>query len=166
MARPAAAAKTLDEIAAWRRDCSDINLRSTFIVGYPGESEALFEETYQLLLELPFAYFHVFSYSDRDHAKSSRLDDALKVPKAEIARRSLRLRELSNRKRQVYHQQFIGNVEPVLFEQHKGGYWSGVTDTYIRVKVRSERDIRNQLLPVRLERLEQQVMIGSLADSH
>ena len=144
----------------------DACLGTDVIVGYPGESEALFEETYQLLLELPFAYFHVFSYSDRDHAKSSRLDDALKVPKAEIARRSLRLRELSNRKRQVYHQQFIGNVEPVLFEQHKGGYWSGVTDTYIRVKVRSERDIRNQLLPVRLERLEQQVMIGSLADSH
>jgi threonylcarbamoyladenosine tRNA methylthiotransferase MtaB len=135
-------------------------LGTDIIVGFPGETEALFEETYELLLNLPFTYFHVFSYSDRDHAKSSKYAD--KIPRETIALRSRKLRELSARKRRVYFQKFLGKTETVLFEMKKNGYWSGLSDTYIRVKVKSDLNIENQLLPVRLERIENQTMTGVL----
>lgn len=137
-------------------------LGTDVIVGFPGETEEMFEDTYNLLLDLPFAYFHVFSYSDRDHAKSSKFDPALKIPKATIAERSRRLRELSQRKRKVYHQQFLGETEKVLFERQKNGRWSGVTDTYIRVIVDSEENLENRLLPVKLMQIENQAVLGEL----
>ncbi len=137
-------------------------LGTDVIVGFPGETDEMFEETYNLLLDLPFAYFHVFSYSDRDHAKSSKFDPALKIPKQTIAERSRRLRELSQRKRKVYHQQFLGETEKVLFERQKNGRWSGVTDTYIRVIVDSEENLENRLLPVKLMQIENQAVLGEL----
>ena len=138
-------------------------LGTDVIVGFPGETDACFEETYNLLLDLPFAYFHVFSYSDRDHAKSSKLDAGLKMPRETIIERSRRLRELSNRKRRVYFQKNIGKTELVLFEQQKNAMWNGLTDTYIRVKVKSDWDLTNQLLPVTLQEIQNQAMIGTLA---
>ena len=61
------------------------------------------------------------------------------------------LRELSNRKRQVFFERFSGREVRVLFEQEKRQRWTGLTDNYIRVSVASEQDLTNQLLPVRLE---------------
>lgn len=150
----------VDFLAAAHRAAPEACLGTDVIVGFPGESEAHFEETYQLLLELPLAYFHVFSYSDRGHAKSSAY--AGKVPREVIAQRSQRLRELSARKRRMYFQQFVGKEAEVLFEQQKNGFWNGLTDTYIRVKVQSDMDLQNRLLPVRLEGVEGQAMLGRL----
>jgi threonylcarbamoyladenosine tRNA methylthiotransferase MtaB len=137
-------------------------LGTDVIVGYPGESDKHFRETYDLLLELPFAYFHVFSYSDRDHARSSKLPEHEKISRETIIERSRKLRELSQRKRMVYNEQFLGTTEGVLFEKFKNGYWNGVTDTYIRVRVKSELDLKNRLLPVKLEKLDKQGIVGTL----
>ncbi len=142
------------------RAVPDVCLGTDVIVGFPGETEARFEETLDLLRELPLAYFHVFSYSDREHARSSRYGD--KVPREVILERSRRLRELSQRKRQLYFRRFLGKTEPVLFEQRKNGYWSGLTDTYIRVKVRGEENLENRLIPVRLEAIDGQTMQGEI----
>lgn len=75
MARPAAAAKTLDEIAAWRRDCPDITLRSTFIVGYPGETEAEFQTLLDWLDEAQLDRVGCFQYENVDGARSNDLPD-------------------------------------------------------------------------------------------
>lgn len=138
----------------------DICLGTDVIVGFPGETDSHFEETYELLLNSPFAYFHVFSYSDRYHAKSRNYSN--KVPVENIKQRSQRLRELSYRKRSAFLQQFVDRELPVLFEQKKLGLWTGLTDNYIRVKVKSGLDLQNQLLPVKLQRVEKQTMIGIL----
>jgi len=143
----------------------DVCLGTDVIVGFPGETDELFEETYNLLLESPLAYFHVFSYSERDHARSSKMDTALKVDKRTIAERSRRLRELSARKRRIYNSRFVGKSEKVLFESRKRGFWNGVTDTYIRIEVQSEEDLKNQLLPVELIGEESQSLKGVLADT-
>ncbi len=157
---------SVEEYTDFIRNVSDavpgICLGTDVIVGFPGETEADFEETYQLLLDLPLAYFHVFSYSERQHAKSSRIAESEKNSRGEIARRSQRLRELSRRKRNVYFQQFVGKTELVLFEQQKNGYWTGLTDTYIRVNVNSQHDLKNRLLPVRLEQIDRQTIRGVL----
>ena len=75
MARPAAAAKTLDEIAAWRRDCPDIALRSTFIVGYPGETEEEFQTLLDWLDEARLDRVGCFKYENVDGARSNALPD-------------------------------------------------------------------------------------------
>ena len=75
MARPAAAAKTLDEIAAWRKDCPDITLRSTFIVGYPGETEAEFQTLLDWMDEAELDRVGCFQYENVDGARSNDLPD-------------------------------------------------------------------------------------------
>ncbi|WP_170331490.1 30S ribosomal protein S12 methylthiotransferase RimO [Ruegeria arenilitoris] len=75
MARPAAAAKTLDEIAAWRATCPDITLRSTFIVGYPGETEAEFQTLLDWLDEAQLDRVGCFQYENVDGARSNDLPD-------------------------------------------------------------------------------------------
>ena len=80
MARPAAAARTLDEIAAWRADCPDITLRSTFIVGYPGETEAEFQTLLDWLEEAQLDRVGCFRYENVAGARSNALPDH--VPEA------------------------------------------------------------------------------------
>ena len=75
MARPAAAAKTLDEIAAWRSDCPDITLRSTFIVGYPGETEDEFQTLLDWMDEAQLDRVGCFKYENVDGARSNDLPD-------------------------------------------------------------------------------------------
>ncbi|WP_373356136.1 30S ribosomal protein S12 methylthiotransferase RimO [Pseudoroseicyclus sp. CXY001] len=75
MARPAASAKTLDEIAAWRRDCPEITLRSTFIVGFPGETEAEFEELLDWLDEAQLDRVGCFQYENVAGARAAALPD-------------------------------------------------------------------------------------------
>ncbi len=130
------------------------------IVGFPGESEAHFEKTCTFLRESPIHYFHVFSYSPRTMAKSKDLPD--EIPPSIVQRRSRILRDLSQRKRQMYYASMAGAVADVLFEQEKDGFWTGVTDNYIRVKVKSEQSLSNHLLPVHLLHVEGPAMIGEL----
>ncbi len=138
----------------------NICLGTDVIVGFPGETETQFEQTYDLLRSLPLSYFHVFSYSDRNHNKSRHFTP--KVPKETIDQRSKMMRTLSLEKRHHYFRQFIGQYVDILFEQQKQGYWTGLTDTYIRVRVPSGQDLSNQIHPVHLQRIEHQTMVGTL----
>ncbi len=138
----------------------EIGLGTDVIVGFPGETEAHFEETYELLRDLPFAYFHVFSYSKRQFAQSQNLLNPLKSET--IQARSKILRDLSVRKRQLFIQNLLGSVQKVLFEEKKDGAWSGLTDHYVRVKVASESNLHNQISDVSLNRLDGQMCVGKL----
>ncbi len=138
-----------------------ICLGADVIVGFPGETEEHFMETFRNLREMPFAYFHVFSYSERGHARSRKLDG--KVAPAEIERRSQKLRDLSARKRRLFFERNIGKTHHVLFEQKKNGFWTGLTDSYIRVQVDSDFNLKNEFVPVVLEDIKGQTMIGRLA---
>jgi len=80
MARPAAAAKTLDEINAWRAICPDITLRSTFIVGYPGETEAEFQTLLDWLDEARLDRVGCFKYENVEGARSNALPDHVPEP--------------------------------------------------------------------------------------
>jgi len=77
MKRPAASAKTLERVLAWRKQCPDITLRSTFIVGFPGETEAEFEELLDFLDEAQLDRVGAFAYSPVDGAKANALPDAI-----------------------------------------------------------------------------------------
>jgi len=130
------------------------------MVGFPGETEEDFEKTYTFLKEKPFAYFHVFPYSDRKIARSASFED--KVPLAVKQKRSQLLRELSLKKRLEFSRLLLGTTQYVLFEGQKQGYWYGLTDHYMRVYVSSDRSLKNQLLPVFLEKIEGDLIFGRL----
>jgi threonylcarbamoyladenosine tRNA methylthiotransferase MtaB len=138
----------------------EICLGTDVIVGFPGETDRHFEVTHQLLSDLPLVYFHVFSYSERPLARSCKLEP--KIPREISEQRSKILRELSAGKRRQYLENKIGSIQKVLFEQYKNGCWSGLTDTYIRVRVRSTEDLHNQLLLVRISEVEKNGVIGNL----
>ena len=138
----------------------NICIGTDVIVGFPGETEEHFDTTYELVRELPFAYFHVFSYSDRHYSRSRKYDS--KVHPQVIEQRSRRMRELSARKRRMFMQRNLDQVVPVLFEQRKNGCWSGLTDNYIRVKAVSDFDLSNRIVPVRLEKIDLQAVSSKI----
>ena len=138
----------------------DVCLGTDVIVGFPGETDDDFRETYRFLKAMPFAYFHVFSYSARDHAPSRKLGNA--VPREVIQERSRLLRELSARKRRLFHQRFVGKSVSVLFEQQKNGIWEGLTPHYIRVRVKHPENLKNQIRMVRITEVNDHQVTGEL----
>ncbi len=130
------------------------------IVGFPGESDAHFEATEAFLREEPIHYFHVFSYSARHMAKSK--DHGEIVSSHKIQQRSQVLRDLSLRKRRVFYKSLLGTTQDVLFEEEKGGFWTGFTDNYARVNVKSPSNLRNQMLPVHLNDINGPVILGQM----
>ncbi len=127
-----------------------IGLGTDVIVGYPGETEADFEETCAWLGEMPFAYYHVFSYSSRPGTGAAKRDGHLH-PEV-VASRSRRLRELSARRRAAFARRHVGRTVEVLFEkQDDAGRWTGLTDSFLRVAVISGTPLQNRLEMVRVE---------------
>lgn len=130
----------------------EVCIGTDIIVGFPAETEQDFIRTEALVRELPLHYFHVFSYSKRHLAKSQFMDQSVSAQK--IQDRSRILRELSARQRKAFYQSLLGTTQDVLFEQSKGGFFNGVTDNYVRVHVKTEADLSNQLLKIRLKSLD------------
>jgi threonylcarbamoyladenosine tRNA methylthiotransferase MtaB len=156
---------TVDEFSNFVRQAytqvPQICIGTDVIVGFPGETDAHFERTVNILKELPIHYFHVFSYSPRHMAKS-RLMEIL--PAGVIGQRSQILRDLSCAKRRLFHESLLGSTQIVLFEKPKGDGWqNGLTDNFVRVKIKGPRDLFNQTLPVRLKYIDGQAVVGKLA---
>ena len=103
------------------------------IVGFPGETEEHFMETYYFLNELDVSYLHVFSYSERANTLAAEMPNP--VPKNVRAKRSKMLRGLSLKKRRAFYEQQLGTTQDVLFEsENKNGYIHGFTPNYVKVK--------------------------------
>ena len=115
------------------------------IVGFPGETEEYFEETFQFIHELDVTYLHVFTYSERDHTKALEITPVIPVNIRND--RNKRLRNLSYMKQQYFNQQFDGQERKVLFESHdKNGMMEGYTDNYIKVTTPYREEWKNELV--------------------
>ena len=137
----------------------DLCIGTDIMVGHPGESLADFEETCRIFSENPFAYCHVFPYSERPGTLSVRRGDSVPVP--ERQRRSAYLRRLSTKKRYNYYTRFLGRTMEVLFENQREGVGFGYTANFIRVACPSNNQLSNQRVQVRLERLNADFVEGS-----
>ncbi|HEX7925991.1 MAG TPA: tRNA (N(6)-L-threonylcarbamoyladenosine(37)-C(2))-methylthiotransferase MtaB, partial [bacterium] len=129
----------------------DLCLGTDVMVGFPGESDEAFGETFALLSSLPFAYFHVFPYSERNGTAAVRMGGSVPVPTRQ--RRADVLRALSDAKRLEFHRAHLGRTMPVLFEKpSREDVAEGYTANYIRVQVPygEAATLRNQLRTVRL----------------
>ncbi|MCX5681295.1 MAG: tRNA (N(6)-L-threonylcarbamoyladenosine(37)-C(2))-methylthiotransferase MtaB [Candidatus Omnitrophica bacterium] len=142
------------------QNVADICIGADIIVGFPGESEKDFNDTYKFLVDSPLAYFHVFSYSDRKFARSRNFSG--QVNRVVVQARSAILRQLSLQKKQKFLRSFLGTSQKVLFEEQKKGFWLGLTDNYIRVKVASSKKLHNKILDAHFSGIEKDIMIGTL----
>ena len=119
------------------------------IVGFPGETDALFLETYNFLNDLDISYLHVFTYSERPNTEAVEFDGV--VQKKVRAKRSKMLRGLSAKKRRAFYDSQLGNTLTVLFEsENKEGYIYGFTENYIKVKSPWNPELINTLHKVTL----------------
>ena len=119
------------------------------IVGFPGETEELFQETYNLLNELDISYLHVFTYSERANTKAASMKGV--VDKYVRHQRSKMLRILSAKKKRAFYEKNIGTTRTVLFEHdNKDGFIQGFTENYVKVKVDYDPGLRNQSIKVKL----------------
>jgi len=122
------------------------------IVGFPGETDEIFLETYNYLNELDISYLHVFTYSERDNTEAANFADV--VPKNLRAKRSKMLRGLSVKKRRAYYENQLDSTRTVLFEgENKEGYIHGFTENYVKVKSPWNPELVNTIHKVILTRI-------------
>lgn len=141
----------------------NVGIGADVLVGFPGETDELFEQTYKFMRDLPLTYFHVFTYSERPNTPAIGFGD--KVEPRIRAERSERLRMLGMRKRRAFHDSLVGRTCQVLFESEIGNDWaSGLTEEYARVVVKSVSTPVNQILPVRILEAQNDKCIGILPD--
>lgn len=136
----------------------DLCIGTDVMVGFPGEGEREFQETYDLLLESAVNYFHVFTFSEREGTPALGMPD--KVSESDKKNRNAVLRELSERKKRVFYESFKNTARPVLFEEQEAGHWLGYTDNYIRVAVQSEDNLENQIRSVTFRHMSGDVLMG------
>ena len=123
------------------------------IVGFPGETDEMFLETYNFIEKLDVTYLHIFSYSERENTKAIELNGV--VPKKTRNKRSKLLRLLSASKKTSFYKNNIGNDYNVLFEsENKNGLIEGYTENYIRVRKDWNKNLVGQIRKVRIEKVD------------
>ncbi|WP_405198962.1 tRNA (N(6)-L-threonylcarbamoyladenosine(37)-C(2))-methylthiotransferase MtaB [Christiangramia sp. LLG6405-1] len=128
------------------------------IVGFPGETDEHFLETYNFLQELDISYLHVFTYSERDNTPAAEMDGV--VPLKVRKKRSKMLRGLSAKKRRAFYESQLGNTSTVLFEgENKSGYIHGFTENYVKVKAPWNPEMVNTLKKVNLTEIDEDGLV-------
>lgn len=125
------------------------------IVGFPGETDEHFLETYHFLNDLDISYLHVFTYSERDNTEAVAMENV--VPMNVRSKRSKMLRGLSVKKRRAFYESQIGTNRTVLFEgENKEGYIHGFTENYVKVKTPWNPELVNTLHPIKLTHIDEE----------
>jgi threonylcarbamoyladenosine tRNA methylthiotransferase MtaB len=128
------------------------------IVGFPGETDEHFLETYNYLNEMDISYLHVFTYSERPNTEAVLMEGV--VPKNVRAKRSKMLRGLSAKKRRAFYESQLGNTLTVLFEsENKEGYIYGFTENYVKVKTPWNPELINTLHNVTLTKIDEDGLV-------
>ncbi len=141
-----------DRVNKIREVMPDAAIGVDVIVGFPGETEELFMETYNFLNELPITYLHVFTYSERENTEAAAMEGV--VPVAERKKRNKMLRILSEKKKMAFYQSQLGKTLPVLWEhENKDGKMFGFTENYVRVQKDFDPASVNQIEFLNLEKI-------------
>ncbi|MGV0977714.1 tRNA (N(6)-L-threonylcarbamoyladenosine(37)-C(2))-methylthiotransferase MtaB [Empedobacter falsenii] len=142
----------LDRVTKIREVMPNACIGVDVIVGFPGETEELFMETYNFLNELPISYLHVFTYSERDNTEAIEFEGI--VDQGERKRRNKMLRILSEKKRQAFYQSQLNSTQKVLWEHdNKDGKMFGFTENYVKVQTDFNPELVNETQIVDLVRI-------------
>ena len=134
-----------DRVATIKALMPDCCIGVDVIVGFPGETDEDFMETYNFLRDLDISYLHVFTYSERDNTLAAEMDEA--VPMGVRKQRNKMLRILSEKKLRSFYESQTGTQRKVLFEaDNKNGWMHGFTDNYVKVRTPYDPALINQLM--------------------
>jgi len=148
----------VSRVAKIREVMPDACIGVDVIVGFPGETDELFLETYYFLNDLNISYLHVFTYSERDNTEAVLMDGV--IPDEVRAKRSKMLRGLSAKKRNAFYESQLGKEKTVLFESdNKQGYIHGFTENYVKVKAPWDPALVNTLHKVKLTKIDVDGMV-------
>ena len=143
-----------DRVERIKKTMPDSCIGVDVIVGFPGETDDYFLETFQFLERLPVSYLHVFTYSERPNTEAALMDAP--VPQAIRNKRSKVLRALSAKKRQLFYDGQLGKTYDVLFEsENKKGYIHGFTPNYVKVRTPWNPSLVNTIHSVRLTEIDE-----------
>jgi threonylcarbamoyladenosine tRNA methylthiotransferase MtaB len=163
MRRPYTRTRYLSLIETLADRVPEIGLGADVMVGFPGETDEAFANTFDLIDKGPLAFLHVFPFSPRSGTAAVRMGG--EVDSAVKKRRGVRLRRLGTRKTEAFCRRFSGRTMHVLFEDRREpgtGYLQGVTDNYIRVFAPGPENAKNSIVPVRLLEMGPDRVVGEL----
>lgn len=147
-----------DRVSKIKNIIPDCCIGVDVIVGFPGETEEDFLDTYNFLNELNISYLHVFTYSERANTAAPEMDGT--VPMKERNRRSKMLRILSEKKKRQFYESQLGTTRTVLFEDDvEDGMMHGFTENYVRVAAKYDPLLINELKTVQLTRINEKGMV-------
>ncbi len=142
----------------------DAAIGADVLIGFPGESESAFENTYKLVEKLPISYLHVFPFSARPGTKAANLPN--KVDGGIIKDRCERMRILGNEKRMKFYREFIGQVLPILIETKREAstnFLKGISSNYLPVLIDAGDKLKNKIVDVKIQKLEGIKLFGDKA---
>ena len=125
-----------------KKNYEDVNLTTDIIVGFPGETEKEFEETYKFLKQMKFYKMHIFKYSQRKGTKAAVMSVQIDGNKKE--ERSRKLIELSDKNEEEYNKKYVGKEVEVLWEEEKEGFYKGHTKNYILAYLKVDNEIKKE----------------------
>lgn len=153
----------MDVVLKLKKNIPDAGIGVDVIVGYPGETENEFIETYNFLKDLPISYLHVFTYSERPDTKAIMLNGS--VNHIDRKRRNNMLRILSDKKRNKFYNEMIGKQLEVLFEtEAENGMIKGFTSNYVRVQHSFDKNLINQISTVEIKGIGNQITYGEIKE--
>ncbi|SCY05960.1 threonylcarbamoyladenosine tRNA methylthiotransferase MtaB [Nonlabens sp. Hel1_33_55] len=144
----------VDRVARIKETMPDCCIGVDVIVGFPGETDDHFMDTYKFLSDLDISYLHVFTYSERENTEAAVMDGV--VPMNVRKKRSKMLRGLSVKKRRAFYESQLGNTKTVLWEaENKEGFIHGFTENYVKVKTYYNPELVNELQTVQLVEIDE-----------
>ena len=144
-----------------RDNFKDTMLTADIIVGFPGETDEEFQESFELLKQLKLYKIHVFQYSKRENTRAAEFTNQVLPEKKE--ERSKILIELSDRDMKEYNMQYIGKEIKVLVEEKDGFDFKGHCENYMCVLIKgASNDIRNEIVSVKLVGVQNEALIGNV----
>jgi threonylcarbamoyladenosine tRNA methylthiotransferase MtaB len=155
MHRPYTSSLFRNLIVKIKDQAPDAAIGADILIGFPGETEKAFENTYSLIETLPVTYLHVFPFSSRPGTPASKYPQ--KVPQKTIKARCEKVRLLGNEKKRIFYETFVGKTVEILIEGKRDnttGLLKGITSNYIPVHVAGKDDLFNTLVQVNIEKIE------------
>lgn len=143
-----------------REKFPNASLTTDIIVGFPGETEAEFNSTYEFLEKIAFYKMHIFKYSQRKGTKAAVMEN--QIDGAVKEQRSKKLIELSDKNEEEYNLEYIGKVVEVLIEEKDGEFYKGHTKNYIEVWVKGE-NLENKIVNVKISEGTKKKLVGNLS---
>lgn len=145
-----------------RKSYDDVVLTTDIIVGFPGETDEEFEETYNFLEKIKFFKMHIFKYSPRAGTKAAVMKNQIQGNIKE--QRSKKLIQLSNKNEIEYSKQYIGKTVTVLIEEKDGEYYKGHTANYIMVKTKANNNISGKIIDIKISDVDNFELIGEIVN--